>query len=174
MNALKDKITTVIEPLLASLGLRLWGLEFIPAGRSILRIYIENSDGSDTGIDECSRASRLIGLTLDVEDLIDSAYVLEVSTPGLERTLFNAAQLALYGGQVAEIALHTAPQSHPGRKKFTGRLEVTDSQNKNFRLELLVPADLSPEDAPALNFDWADVKKARLVYVEPKKQQKKK
>lgn len=169
MSALKDKLTTLVEPLLASLGLRLWGLEFLPASRSLLRIYIENADGTDAGIDECSKASRLIGLTLDVEDIIDASYLLEVSTPGLERLFFSAAQLALYGGQVVELALHAPLPSHPGRKKFTGRVEVLDGQDKNFRLEPLNPADLSPEDSPVLDFDWEDLKKARLVYTAPEK-----
>lgn len=169
MSALKDQLTILVEPLLASLGLRLWGLEFLPASRSALRIYVENADGTDTGIDECAKASRLIGLTLDVEDCVDGPYVLEVSTPGLERVFFRAGQLALYGGQVIDLALTAPPPGHPGRKKFTGRLQALDGQDKNFRLELLVPADLSPEDAPALNFDWEDVKKARLVYVVPEK-----
>ena len=169
MSALKDKLTALVEPLLASLDLRLWGMEFLPGGRSVLRIYIENMDGTDTGINECSKASRLIGLTLDVEDAIDGSYVLEVSTPGLERVFFSAAQLALYAGEVLELALHSPETSHPGRKKFTGRLALTGEPEKNFRLELLVPADLSPEDAPALIFGWENVKKARLVYVVPEK-----
>lgn len=225
MNALQDKLTLLVEPLLASLGLRLWGLEFLPGGRGVLRVYIEKADGADgkgrdperggqggagierdeqagvdpgeqaeaerdeqagverseqAGIVECSRASRLIGLTLDVEDLIEGAYVLEVSTPGLERVFFRADQLARYGGEVAELTLHAPLPGHPGRKKFTGRLEVPGGQGKSFRLDLLSPADLTPEDASPLDFDWEDVKKARLVYVpekngapKPKERQKK-
>lgn len=192
MSTLTEKLTTLVEPLLASLGLSLWGLEFLPASRGVLRIYIEkdsfaieNIDGSDmgvehseqggverseqAGIDECAKASRLIGLTLDVEDIIPGAYVLEVSTPGLERVFFSPAQLAQYGGQVVELALHSPEGSHPGRKRFCGRLAINDGGEKNFSLELLNAADLSPEDAPALDFDWDNVKKARLVYVTPEK-----
>lgn len=211
MNALQDKLTLLVEPLLASLELRLWGLEFLPGGRGVLRVYIEKTDdaagkgreagrgeqdgvdlgeqagierdesagaepgeqagierGEQAGIIECSRASRLIGLTLDVEDPIEGPYVLEVSTPGLERVFFRADQLALYGGEVVELSLHAPPPGHPGRKKFTGRLEVPGGDGKSFRLELLSPADLTPEDASPLDFDWEDVKKARLVYLPEK------
>lgn len=200
MNALQDKLTLLVEPLLASLGLRLWGLEFLPGGRGVLRVYIEKEEsapendrsaerdeqagaepseqaeagqtgagrGGPAGIIECSRASRLIGLTLDVEDLIEGPYVLEVSTPGLERVFFRADQLALYGGEVVELSLHAPLPGHPGRKKFTGRLEVPGGLGKSFRLDLLSPADLTPEEAPPLDFDWEDVKKARLVFLPEK------
>lgn len=169
MSVLQDKLTALAEPLLSSLELRLWGLEFLPATRSILRIYIENADGTDTGIDECAHASRLIGMSLDVDDVIDGAYVLEVSTPGLERIFFNARQLAKYEGQVIDLSLHSPKDSHPGRKKFTGRLKLVDEGSEPFRLELLIPANLDPEDAPPLNFAWEEIKRARLVYVVPEK-----
>lgn len=169
MSALKEQLTALAEPLLASLNLRLWGLEFIPASRSILRFYIENTDGTDTGIAECSRASRLIGMTLEVEDLIEDSYLLEVSTPGLERIFFTAEQLQKYAGEIIDLSLHTPEASHPGRKRFSGRLAVPGAEGAQFGLELLNPADLSPEDAPALNFNWDNVKRARLVYVVPEK-----
>lgn len=206
MSVLQKKLTTLVEPLLASLGLELWGLEFLPSNRSLLRIYIvrqaptdiipgaastdaENasvaaSADSDTdimsgllheahpkdaGIDECSRAARLIGLTLDVEDIIDGSYVMEVSTPGLERLFFSPEQLAAYAGELVDLSLHSNLPSHPGRKRFAGRVSVQNKDGGRFSLKLLNPAELTPENADPLEFSWEDIKKVRLIYMAPEK-----
>lgn len=208
MSALQKKLTALVEPLLASLGLELWGLEFLPAKRSILRIYIEkivdpaleaaapapsgeadapearpstpqdanlkdagpkDAGPKDAGIDECAHAARVISLTFDVEDPIDGSYFMEVSTPGLERVFFTPAQLAAYAGQPVDLSLHSAQESHPGRKKFVGRVTALDAEQGRFSLELLNPADFTPEEAVPLEFHWDNVKKARLIYVAPEK-----
>lgn len=190
--SLQEQIANLSEPLLDSLGLELWGLEYLPStGRALLRIYIERKAqageaaeasgdaGADAiseaafngaGINECTEASRLIGLNLEVEDLIPSAYILEVSTPGLERRFFRPAQLAAAQGELVDIQLEQPLPSHPFRKKFAGRLvaaEIGDSDSWNFTLELREPA---PEEEPMLRFGWGDVKKAKLIHIEPVKE----
>jgi len=166
-DAQHKKITALASPLLASLGLDLWGLEFIPARRTILRLYIESA-GSGAGINECEKASRLIGLALDAEDILPSSYILEISTPGLERPLFTPEQLAAQLAKEVEIVLNTPLPAFPGRKKFSGLLR-----------EALPPEGGTPwrfglrpqgqEGGPDLAFDWTQIKKARLLHIWPEK-----
>ncbi len=85
-----DRLVTAIaafaEPLLADMGLELVEIQYRREGHGwILRFFIDREDG--VGIDDCAKASREISARLEVEDLIDHAYTLEVSSPGLERPL---------------------------------------------------------------------------------------
>lgn len=114
-------VTDLATPLAASLGLELWGVELAFGGRSLVRIFVESDNG--VSIDQCAELSRLLGLSLDVEDLMPGAYVLEVSSPGMERTFFTEQQLARAVGQRVEITLHTPKPAWPGRKKFRGLLQ---------------------------------------------------
>ncbi len=158
------RIRSLAEPLARSMGLALWGVEFQPAGRSILRIYLEGPEG--VGIDECAEFSRLIGLTLEVEDPIPSAYTLEVSSPGLERIFFEPEQLEPYAGSedLLDLSLHQPPQGWPGRKKFTGRL-VSIAEG-GFLFQPVDKETMAPQ-GEAFRFTWPESKKIRRVYYAP-------
>lgn len=79
-------------------------------------------------IDQCAKISRRIGLVLEVEDIIPSAYTLEVSSPGFSRQFFKLSQLHSYLGDSVEIVLKQGHQEWDNRKKFTGTLEkITDT-----------------------------------------------
>lgn len=171
---LTEQLNGLIAPLLESINLRLWGLEFVGA---VLRVYIEKEavtekPGIDASamelasIDDCAEASRLIGLTLDVEDIIESAYVLEVSTPGLERRFFTPEQMPAYCGRLIEALLSRSPSSHPKRKKFVGRLVAADQGDAGWTFTLAL-LETSPTEAERVSIDWSTVKKARLLYEAP-------
>lgn len=202
---LTDTITKLAEPLLASLGLSLWGLEYTVAGKGHLRLFIEKvadahtsgvhakiagavaddnatdeesaesavfSDGSGPSVDECAHASRLIGMRLEVEDLIDIPYVLEVSSPGLERRFFTAIQLAAYAGKTVDLHFHDAPEGHGMRKHFRGVLangNETPEEPEGERSFTLQLAETNENEPDSLHFSWPELKKAQLVYIEPPK-----
>jgi ribosome maturation factor RimP len=92
-------------------------------GAWVLRLFIDRESG--VGIDDCQAASRLVETILDVEDFIEPAYSLEVSSPGAERPLRRPADFAKYAGQAAKIRafgpLESAP-GQPARKQWTGTL----------------------------------------------------
>ena len=184
-SQLQNKIAALAGPLLASMGLEVWGLEFLAGKRALLRLYIEAAEGRPSrdgaagpGIDECEKVSRLLGLALDAEDAIPFPYILEVSTPGLERPLFTAEQLAARLGQEVEIGLAAPPEAFAGRKRFRGRLCAAlppqGADPWRFALcwrdeEVDVPICAAEAGEHELTFDWTQVKKARLLYVWPEK-----
>jgi len=87
-------------------------------GSRVLRVFIERPDG-DVGLVECERVSKRLGVVLDVEDPIDSAYTLEVSTPGLDRPLHGERDYQRFTGKLARVRTNRAVD---GRKRFVGRL----------------------------------------------------
>ena len=159
-TTLAQTITDLAEPLAASLGLDIWGVEAQYGKRSVIRIYVEGQNGVD--IDKCAELSRLLGLTLDVEDIVPAAYVLEVSSPGLERTFFTPEQLGACLGKTVEVALHSPGDAYPGRKKLLGLL--TGVSGGTFSV---VPLDAPEDDPRPASFAWEDIKKAKLVHFLP-------
>src|SRR5438094_9517736 len=80
------QIEEVVQPVLLDHGLTLVDLEFRPRRpRGVLRLFVDKAGG--VGIDDCQRVSRELGDVLDASALIDTAYDLEVSSPGLDRQL---------------------------------------------------------------------------------------
>jgi ribosome maturation factor RimP len=116
----KEKLFGLLESVVAGLGYELVELEFAPAGRhSVVRVYIDRTDGGSIGLDDCERASRAIGAVLEAEDPIGHEYRLEVSSPGFDRPLRTAAHFERFVGSEARIEL-AAPLE--GRRRFRGRL----------------------------------------------------
>jgi ribosome maturation factor RimP len=119
MAALRDRLISLIEPLLGQLGYELVELEFAPGhGRASLRIFIDRPEG--IGIGDCERVSREVSALLDVEDPIPTAYALEVSSPGDDRVLRTQAHFERFKGSRVLVELK-APRA--GRRRFTGMLQ---------------------------------------------------
>jgi len=140
MARVSPAVKALIEPVVTGLGYELVGVEHLAQGRhSLLRVYVD----SDAGItvDDCADVSRQLSAMLDVEDPLPGAYSLEVSSPGVDRPLFEAADFERFSGQQARIRL-AAPLD--GQRKFKGVLKGI--QNNNVLLmedgrEVSVPLD---------------------------------
>ncbi len=124
---MRERLLGLLEPVVAGLDYELVEVEVGSAGRSTLvRVYIDRTDGAGVGLDDCERVSRAIGAVMDAEDPVGHAYQLEVSSPGFDRPLRTAAHFARFAGSEARIEL-AAPIE--GRRRFRGRLgAVTDGQ----------------------------------------------
>lgn len=146
-----DRLVSLIEPIVSSLGLTLWGIE-VPASPKggKLRIFMDSENG--VTIDQCAEASRHISMLLDVEDPIPGSYVLEVSSPGLERPFFHFHQLTDYIGHPVSLVLKDPVQ---GSKKWRGTL-VQAADN-----ELTLHTGSS-----TLTCSWDQVQKMHLVYTD--------
>ncbi|HWR04747.1 MAG TPA: ribosome maturation factor RimP [Humidesulfovibrio sp.] len=124
-SPLIERIAAAVGPALEPLGVQLWGIEFASAGsRMVVRIYIDAEDGVSIGA--CAKVSRSLGAVFDAEDVLPGAYVLEVSSPGLERRFFSAAQMAAYAGQQVDVRLHE-PQD--GRRHLRGILSGVEGED---------------------------------------------
>ena len=139
MDKARD-IADLLAPTVASLGLELLGVEYLPApGGATLRLYIDvpndmAGDGETraVGIDDCEAVSREVSAQLDVEDPISGHYTLEVSSPGVDRPLFEAAHFARFAGEQAKVGLKL-PQD--GRRRLTGRIVSVEGDTVTFDLD---------------------------------------
>lgn len=120
MAEIVGQIELLLGPILASLGLSLWELEFRKEGpRWMLRVYIDREQGGVT-LEDCETVSRDLGAALDVEDIISHAYTLEVSSPGLDRALTKPGHFARFAGSAVKIKTY---QPVSGQKVLRGKLK---------------------------------------------------
>lgn len=118
MSSMHSKIESLISPLIESLGFIYWGLELIMGGQKpTLRVYVETETGIT--VDQCGQVSREIGAVLDVANVPEGEYTLEVSSPGLDRILFNLKQCEKYLGHEINVALISPIE---GRRRYKGQL----------------------------------------------------
>jgi ribosome maturation factor RimP len=111
----------LLEPIVGQVGVEIYDVEFVKEGRDYyLRAYIDKPEG--ICISDCEKVSRALSDALDLEDFIPEAYILEVSSPGLGRTLKKDKHLAKSIGQEVEIKLYQ-PDALLGGKEFSGILE---------------------------------------------------
>ncbi len=118
MSSRERRICDLLEPSVTGLGYELVGVELEGSGEgSILRVFIDRDAGISVG--DCEKASRQIGAVLDVEDPIPESYVLEVSSPGLDRPLLTADHFVRFAGHPVRLRT-TEPMD--GRRGWKGRL----------------------------------------------------
>ena len=147
---MKNRLFDLLEPVAAGLGYELIEIEFSSAGRnSVVRVYIDRTDGAGIGLDDCERVSRAIGALLEAEDPIGHEYQLEVSSPGFDRPLRTAAHFARYAGSEARIEL-AAPIE--GRRRFRGQLGAVEDGKVTIEV-----------DRREWKLPLAGISKARLV-----------
>jgi len=115
-----EQIRQILDPILESLGLDLWDLEFQKQGpKWLLRVYIDREIGGGVTLNDCEAVSRDLGTALDVEDIIPHAYTLEVSSPGLDRTLTKPEHFVRFAGSVVKVKTF---QKVRNEKVFHGKL----------------------------------------------------
>ncbi len=145
---LRERLIALIEPLIGRLGYELVDLEHSAGrGSAVVRLYIDRPAG--VGIEDCERVSREVSALLDVEDPIPTAYTLEVSSPGFERTLRTREHFERFVGSRVFVEL-SAPRA--GRRRYTGTLLGVDTGG--FSLEV---------DGQKVEVSFADLGKARLA-----------
>jgi ribosome maturation factor RimP len=139
----------MLRPAVEETGKELLGVEFISAGNhSVLRLFIDHENGID--VDDCAEVSRQVGAILDVEDPISSEYSLEVSSPGLDRPLFDKAHFEAVVDETVEVKI-SMPLN--GRRKFKGKLVAVENDS------LIVMVDNEEYELVISNID-----KSHLVY----------
>ena len=145
-------VTTLVEPILADLGLELYDLEF--AG-GVLRVTIDTPPGQPAGvdIDRIALVNRTLGRALDHDDVVPGRYTLEVTSPGLERTLRTPAHFAREVGKSVNVRLISALD---GRRRFNGLLLAATDTEAQIRLD---------ESGETVAVPLSAIEKAKTVFV---------
>lgn len=154
--ALEQQLIDIIINPLKDLGFGVVRLKILDSGsdvsrNKVLEILIERLDGNHVSIKDCKVASNNISAILDVEDIINSNYNLEVSSAGIERPLVKPEDFIKYKDYVAQIKLHKAVSDC---KKYQGK--IIGFENDEIILEI-------PKSEPLLKIDFANIKDAKLV-----------
>lgn len=128
-SLVETKISKIIEAAVADLGFQLVRVLFMGgnSGRNQLQIMAEPVEDREMTVEDCKKLSRHIAALLDVEDPISSAYVLEVSSPGIDRPLTKIEDYERFEGELAKINLR---MMRDGRRRFNGRLNGFDEDGK--------------------------------------------
>lgn len=158
LEDLADKIMQAATPATIAAGVELLDVElFGQGGRTVVRLTIDKSEG--VGIEDCASFSRHLGDILDVHEVIQSAYVLEVSSPGLDRPLKKDSDFVWALGRRVRLTL---------RRKLDGRHvlrgELTGYEDSRLTVE---------RDGETRIVDQADVARARLDMGDPFKRDQK-
>ena len=146
-----DRLRELIQPIAEAFQKTLWGIEVLSSGKSsIVRVYIDSSKG--VNVEDCADISRQISSLLDVESFLPERYVLEVSSPGLNRKLFEISQYSAYIGEKVRISLK-APFEE--RKNYSGILTKIEEYD--------VVIESGDEE---FTFPFEVIEKGHLVYEE--------
>jgi ribosome maturation factor RimP len=144
----REELVKLLEPAVEQLGYELADLELRIGGRDgVLRLFIDKPDG--IGTVDCEVVSRQVSAILDVEDPIPGNYTLEVSSPGLDRTLTKPAHFKRFMGQDVRVKLRF-PLS--GRRNYRGALKAADDE----KIEVEV-------DGESYSLPIATIESARLI-----------
>lgn len=148
-ESVKREVSRLIEPILADMGFELVYVEYLSEhGRWVLRIYVDEEGGIT--LEDCARVSREIGNVIDVKEIVPHEYVLEVSSPGLNRPLVREKDFNQAVGKKVKLQMINAVDE---RRNFTGYLKAFKDGTLHIQLNdklVLLPR--------------RDVKKANLVY----------
>jgi ribosome maturation factor RimP len=126
MAKVTDQMEEIVKPVIEELGFKLFDIEFVKEGKSwFLRIYVDRPGGGIT-IEDCVLVSEHISETVDQleTDPIPQAYYLEVSSPGAERPLKDAADVQAAIGEWVFLSFY---QAVDGQKNIQGRLKAVEA-----------------------------------------------
>lgn len=144
--AIDRRLAEIVKPTIEGMGFELVRIRLMGGKRAVLQIMAERPEGG-IEVDDCAEISRSVSAVLDVEDPISGEYVLEVSSPGIDRPLTRLKDFERYADY--EVKLETT-ELIDGRRRFSGVLHGVEDG------EVLIDI---PEGTIGLNFDLiADAK----------------
>ncbi len=144
-TAIDRRLADIVQPVIEGMGFELVRIRLMGGQRRILQIMADKPEGG-IDVDDCGRISTGVSAVLDVEDPLEDAYVLEVSSPGIDRPLTRLKDFDVWQGWEARIE---TTELIDGRRKFRGTLQGTEGE------EVLI--EIEDKGAPVtigLRFDW--------------------
>jgi ribosome maturation factor RimP len=148
------RVAAIAEPVLEGLGYRLVRVRVSGLAGCTVQIMAERPDGTMT-IDDCETVSRALSPVLDVEDPVERAYRLEVSSPGIDRPLVRRSDFDRYAGHVVKVEM-AAPID--GRRRFRGVLLGAEGEAALIRRD-----DVAADQAADVRLPIEEMAEARLV-----------
>lgn len=153
------KAEELLTPIVEKLGIGIYDVEYVKEGSDYyLRAYIDKPEG--VNINDCEAVSRAFSDVLDEADPIPDAYILEVSSPGLGRTLKKDRHLQKSIGQEVEVKLFKAVEEKSKQKEFSGILEGFDEKTITIREGA---EEDKPESGTVRSFERSNVALIRLA-----------
>ncbi|MBR51065.1 MAG: BCR family protein [Gammaproteobacteria bacterium] len=151
----KEEFINIIEPVTNRNDCILWGIEFLRGKRrNTLRVYIDSNDIAD--INDCENISKDLSYEPMLDTILGEDYILEVSTPGIDRKFFNIKQLKEYIGQEVDLK---SKELIDGKRKFSGIL--IDCNDTVFSIK-----DKKKQSLLKFNFTDIDICKLKPNYNE--------
>lgn len=144
MSSITEKLHAIIVPLLESVGLELYDLEY---GGGTLRVTVDSTGGAD--MSAISTATRAISVALDDQDWLQSSYTLEVSSPGIERNLRTQQHFNAVVGQQAQIKVRNAID---GQRRFVATIQEVAERT----------VTVSHETLGNIEVPFTDIQRARI------------
>ncbi len=145
----EEKFEQILLPVTEHCGVEIYDVEYVKEGSDwYLRAYIDKEGG--VTIDDCEKVSRAVSDVMDREDFIRDAYILEVSSPGLGRSLKKDKHLARSIGETVEIKTYKPIEK---QKEFSGILKAFDKDS----------ITIEPEEGKCIKFARTDVALIRLA-----------
>ncbi len=153
-QGLDARVAAIVEPVIEDLGYRLVRTKISAANGCTLQIMAERPDGTMT-VEDCETISRTVSPALDVEDPINRAYHLEVSSPGIDRPLVRAGDFDRWAGHELKVDMAVMLE---GRKRFRGTLLGTGGGNAILRLP-----DIQAGEHDTVSLPLENIGEAKLV-----------
>lgn len=153
-NGVEARIAALIAPVLKPLGYRIVRIRLSGLNGLTLQIMVERADGTLT-IENCEEVSGIVSPILDVEDIIERKYHLEVSSPGIDRPLVRKSDFLRWQGHIAKVETGVVID---GRRKFRGTINGVDPEG--FTLDTDKAAY---GEEMSVRIPYADITDARLV-----------
>jgi len=148
-TAIDRRLADIVGPAIEGLGLELVRIRLMGGKTRTLQIMVDRPEGG-VEVDECAACSTAVSAVLDVEDPIEENYILEVSSPGIDRPLTRLKDWNRFSGHVATVEL-AIPQD--GRKRYRGIALGADADTARLRLD----------DGSEIVFARSNIRKAKLV-----------
>jgi ribosome maturation factor RimP len=153
-SGIDARVAAIVQPVLRAVGFRLVRVRLFGQNGLTLQIMAEREDGTMT-VEGCEEVSRAVSPALDVEDPIEKAYHLEVSSPGIDRPLVRKSDFATWTGHLVKVETSVLVAD---RKRFRGKIAAVDADS------VLIERDQAAYgEEPTVRVPYEAIAEARLM-----------
>lgn len=153
-SGIDARVALIVQPVLRAIGFRLVRVHLSGQNGATLQIMAEREDGTMT-VEDCEEVSRAVSPALDVDDPIEKAYHLEISSPGIDRPLVRKSDFSTWTGHLVKMETSVLVAS---KKRFKGAIEAADAEHVVIRNDKAAPG----ED-PVVRVPYDTIADARLI-----------